>query len=311
MSPLVAANFVGFKKETVWGTAVVPDLFLPVNSVTPEVAIARILDAGKRAIAAKDFASYAGAKRGKLGFEGLFYDDIPARLIHGILGADTITGAADPWTHTLKLADTAPSFTIADYDAVTADERRYAGMLVSGCTIRFSKETGALEYSVETEGKVPTDTAKSTPTFAGTPYLGWQATATIAAVGNTDVLGAEIAMKRTPQLVYGGSNSQDPNRGFAGGDLEVTGKISFYAADDVILDYYRNATQPIVSLKLDRSVTPARTVEFLMSKCDFEKVDWDRSGEYVRWDATFRALYNTTDGGPIQVVVLNGVSVAF
>ncbi len=310
MPPLVADNWLGFAKEVVWGTAVAPAFFVPVTSISPEIAISRIVDSGKRGVAAKDYASYAGMRRAKVGFEGFFYDDIPARFIHAILGSDAIVGAGDPYTHTVKLADGTPSLTLTDYDAVTASERRYPGCLVSAVTLKFSRETGAFEYSFEAEGLVPAEAAKSVPAFSGTPMLGWQGSVAFADIANTDLEGAEITLKRTPQLVPGGT-TQDPNRGFAGGDLEVTGKMSFYAADDTILGYYRNNTQPKVSLKVDRGVAPARSIEFLMNKCDIEKVDWDRSGQYVRWDATFRGLYNATDGGPLQVVVKNAVAVVF
>lgn len=308
--PLVAKNYIGLKKETTWGTAVAPDLFLPVTSMNSEIEIARILDAGKRGVAAKDFASYAGTRRGKVTFGGMWYPDVPPRLAHGILGTDTISGAADPFTHTLTLADAPPSFTLADYDGIS--ERRYPGCLITGLTLRFNVETGAFEYEVEAVGQIPADNTKSTETF-GTeaPRLGWQASVSIAAGANTDLLGFELSLKRSAHLVFGAANSQNPNRGFAGGDLEVTGKLSFYAPDSAILDYYRSTTQPAVVITLN-STGGTRDTVITMTKCDFEKVTHDRGGDdFVRWDATVRALHNATDGGPVKIASKNAVATAF
>lgn len=307
--PLFNSNHIGLAKETAWGTAVAPSLFLPITSGAWDIEIQRILDAGKRGVAAKDFETYAGTRRGKVTFSGLWHPDVPPRLVHAILGADTVTGAGDPYTHTLKMGATIPSFTIGDYDGIS--ERRFPGCLVTALTFRFNTESGALEYDVEAVGKIPADSAQSSATFGNdAPRLGWQASLSIAGGANTDLLGFELSIKRSAHLLFGAANSQDPNRGFGGGDLEVTGKMSFYAPDSAVLDYYRNTTKPIVAITMN-SAGATRDTLFTMSKCDFEKVAIDRGGDYVKWDATFRGIYNTTDGGPIAITAKNAVATAF
>lgn len=302
----VSLTHIGGAKEAAWGTSTVPTFWIPAKSVKSEPLVGRIVDNSRRGNASKDQASYTGTQKAKVSIESDFYQDHNPRIIAAVLGADTVTGVG-PYTHTMVLGNTVPSHSWTDYDTLSG--RRYAGALCSSVTLKWATEQGALEMAAEFESKMPTDVAETPPTFSTVaPWLGWQMSLTIAAAGNTDCIGGEVTIKRTPKLIYGGANSKDPNRGFALGDVEVTGRLTFYAADSVIRGYYTNNTQPAVVITFTDGTN---VLTITMTKCDFEKVQDDRGDEYVKWDVTFRGIHNTTDGGPAKVVATNAVSAAY
>lgn len=299
--PISALGYAGLAKESVWGTPVAANKWMPVKDHKFEEDIKTILDEGKRGIAAKDFGLYQGTKLATLEQGGDFYPDVPPNFLLGIMGSVATTGVG-PYTHTFSLGATQPSLTVHDYDGLT--ERQFAGCLVDEFSMKFATDEGALSWSAKMKGKSPTSIAKSTPTF-GTlnPILGWQASLNLNSIANTNLLGFELTCKRETKPVFGANNSQAPSK-IHPGVLEVTGKISFDMAATTEYDLFGNNTQPPLALTL---TSGANILVITMTKCAFEKANVDQGKEFVQVDASIRGIWNTTDSGPVKFAVTNSV----
>jgi hypothetical protein len=92
---------LGLGKQTVQGTGVAPTKF-PKLSKSAFIPVPKVTDyrnGNNRdfAFSTKDEFAYKGA------FETFMYADEATALLAYIMGKDTVTGAGDPWTHTLDL----------------------------------------------------------------------------------------------------------------------------------------------------------------------------------------------------------------
>lgn len=300
---LVARSWLGFAKETTWGTAVAPSKYVPVDEFSAKDEIARILDEGKRGIGVKDFGAFPGLKSATLRYSGAFYPDVPPWFILGILGAVTTTGTSPNFTHNFTFAESPPSFTIHDYNGI--DQRQFAGAVVESLELAFAVEE-ALRWTVSLRSKASSTATPATPTFGTTsPFLAWQATLTVAAQSNARLSGFEMTMRREAIVRHTASGSRDPSK-ISGQPLEVTGRMTFFMDSLDEYDKFAQMTMPAVSLKLTQNANTE--IEILMSKCDFEDATIDRGREEVMIEVPFRAHYNTTDSGPCKITVKNQVA---
>lgn len=301
--PISQLTTVGLAKEVAWGTGLAPTQFLPVTKHDFHDEVKRILDEGKRGVAAKDFGAYTGVKSSSLDYGGDFFPDVPPFFLLGILGQDGVTGVG-PYTHLFTLANIPPSLTIYDYYAVA--QRQFAGAQVEEIDLKWGTDaTTAIEWAVKLKAMASATTTLATPTI-GTmaPLLGWQAALTIGGAANLHMLGGDLSLKRPVNLVFGANNSQVPSAREVG-PLEVTGKLLFYANDESEILHYLNNDQPIVSVNF---TSGANQLTLQMSKCDFEDAKVDRGSEYVRVEAQLRAHYNAADAGPCKITVINSVA---
>ncbi|WP_407310516.1 phage tail tube protein [Desulfosporosinus sp. SB140] len=304
--PIISYNSrAGLAKETTWGTAITaPTTWIPFKTLKSEDDIKRVIDDGIRGNLSKDFASYAGVASAKYDLDGMVYPDVFGNLLLAILGQDSVSGTS-PYTHAFTLAATQPpSYTLTDYDGV--NERQFAGSILQQLDLKFTTE-GELSKSTKWVSKLSTLAGSiHTPTYGTVqPIVGYQAALTIAGAGNTRLIGGDLSLKRDVKFTFGANNSQSPTKVNVG-KLEVTGKLDFEIDDYTELQYYLNATQPIVVLTF---TSGANILTIQMSKCDFEKIAGiDRSQEMARVSASIRGIYNTTDAGPIKISLVNSVA---
>lgn len=295
---------MGLAKETIWGTAVAPTVWVPFKTLKSSDSIKRIIDTGIRGNLSKDYASYAGVSTGESSLDGDVYADSFGNFLLGLFGQDTITGTA-PYTHSFALsANQPPSYTLSDYDGI--NERQYTGAMITELGLKFTSD-GELTKSAKFVSKASTIASSiHTPTFTTvSPFVGFQAALTIGGTANLNLIGGDLSIKRDNHFTFGANNSQAPTK-LSIGKMEVTGKLDFEVSDYSELNYYLNATQPIVVMTFTNG-TNVLTVQ--MSKCDFEKVDGlDRGSEVVKISASIRGLYNATDGGPCLIKLQNSVA---
>src|SRR2546429_199183 len=145
--PQVFKTHVGFGKESTWGTAVAPTIWLPTTDYSWNEDRNRELDQGLRAKAAKDFGAYDGTRSAKPSYGFHWYPDEVARFVARILGQDALTGSG-PYTHTMTLADKGASDTITDFYGVSAAERRIPGAYVEKMDIKYNVASGFLDAQV-------------------------------------------------------------------------------------------------------------------------------------------------------------------
>lgn len=296
-------SHLGLAKEATRGTALNPTMWLPVKNPKPDDLTDWVVDDNLRGIPSKDFGQYKNRQHSTFEFEGNFYPDYPPVLFNAIMGSLDTTGSASPYTHTFTLNNTAqpPTYTISDYDGI--DLRQFAGCVLEELQLKYAPD-GALTYTAKWAGHASVTGTVGTPTFGTVnPLLGFNCSAKLGGSADANLLGWDITMKRKLDQIFAANSSKDPAATFLGA-LEVTGKATFLMTDTTELDEYLNDSQPVFDITLSQSAS--ESLEILMSQCAFNKATVNRSKEYVELDTDFRAIYNATDGGPCQVIAING-----
>lgn len=299
-------TYYGFAKESTWGTAVNPTFYPPFKDVKPEDVIDYIKDQGTRGAMALTYNVINGIQHSTMDISTDAYPDIIGLLFLAIMGSDTVTGSASPYSHALKLARTAqpPSLTHSYYDGTSI--RQFAGHVVEEVSLKWASNA-ALEVSVKSQGKVSAVLGSSlTPTPTSTaPFAGWQFTAQLGGTNDLNLVGFDISLKRKLYVQHAANNSTQPTAIIAGG-LEVTGKATFDKADDTELNAFLNNTQPSFVLQGTQPGTNfGLTIN--MGKCAFIK-DPITAKEVVQGDVEFEAIDNTSNSGPIAITLVNGVA---
>lgn len=102
-------GYLGMAKQSVKGTTVTPTTFfvLRKQAFMPAQAIQEFRTGNQRdlSFAVKESFKYAGA------FQTFMYASETTKLLAWIMGLDTISGAGDPYTHTLSFQDPLPYLT--------------------------------------------------------------------------------------------------------------------------------------------------------------------------------------------------------
>jgi len=306
---------VGLAKETIQGTAVVPTVWFPVeNNIKDEDVIKWIEDKGLRGAPVDPIAQYQGPISSTVDFDSMFYPESLGHVLMALMGVDTILGAANPYTHTLTLAqDQPPSYTLSVFNGY--NERQYPGSMIDELQLKYAID-GALTASTKWMGFPSAVATTSTPAFGGNdPFLGWESTLTIAGAGNTKLIGFDWTGKRKVITQWAANNSQKPSFVYSSA-LGVTGKLTFAVEDDTELTYMLSNTQPAVTIELQApNAGPSLTIQ--MSKCAFAKKTPSYSKEFVEVDYDITALPSSTDAGtgspisPVKFVLTNAQSTTY
>lgn len=301
MPKLSATQFVGFGKETTWGTVAATFKYIPINSFKVEEEIKKVVDEGRRANLTKDFAVYNGPRSAKFDMDTYLYTNEVGYMLQGLMGAPTTTGTGT-YSHTFKLASTQPpSLSINDFNGIST--RQSTGVLIDEISIKFSEDK-MVEVSTKGQMKPSAIITTPTPTFGTVdPVHGVTTTFTLAGSANTNLVGATITMKREVKMLHGADGTQNPTKGVSG-RLEVTGKVTFDVEDESEYLNFINQTNPALVFTFNGATANNKMVVTL-SKVDITKANVDRSQEWVRVDMDFRALYNVTDAGPVSIVLSN------
>lgn len=294
---------VGLALESTYGTGVAPTKFLPVKTHDWKPNVQRILDEGKRGVNAKDFGAYAGHQFSEWTYGGDFFPDVPPYFLMAILGGKAVTGIG-PYNHIFSLASAIPSLTL--YDDYVASRREISGGLVEEFTLRWgTTETTAVAWEAKGKGHLGTVPTAATPSIGALPpWLGWQTQLTVGGSVVQRLLNGELTFRRPNEQVWSANDSQNPNQ-FVAGPLEVSGRLNVYMLDNADLDRVLSLTKPATEI---RFTSGTNVLAAVLSACDWEAATIDRSGTYVRLDATVRGLWNATDAGPAKVTLVNSVA---
>lgn len=303
MAKLSALGHLGLAAETTYGTAVAPTVWIPYDTLKSEDDIKKINDEARRGVVSKTFGVYNATRQGKVEVDCDVYPETLGYFVKAILGGYAVTGTG-PYTHTFSVANVLPpSYTLSDYDALT--ERQYAGAVINELSLKFDAED-VLKMSAKFMSKASVIGTVSTPTYTATnPFMGFQATLKIGGTSNVNLVGGEYSIKRDVNLLFTANNTQDVAK-FSAGRIDVTGKLTFDVEDETELLNYLNGTQPSLEILFTRDANT--TLDIMMSKVDFTKAVVDRGQEYIRLDAEFRAIYNTTDNGMTKLTLKNSVT---
>lgn len=306
---------VGLAKEQTQGTPVDPTAWFPVeNNIKDEDVIKWIEDKGLRGAPVDPIAQYQGPMSSSVDFDAMFYPESLGNALMALMGTDTVTGAAVPYSHAITLAqDQPPSYTLSVYNGF--NERQYPGSMIDELQLKYAID-GALTASTKWIGFPSVVGVTSVPSFGmNDPFLGWESALTIAGAADTKLIGFDWTGKRKVIAQWAANNSQKPSFVYSSA-LGVTGKLTFAVEDDTELTYMLNNTQPAVSIVLTAPNNgPSLTIQ--MSKCAFTKKAPSYSKEFVEVDYDVTALPNVTDAGtgspisPVKFILSNSQSTAY
>ena len=305
---------IGLKKESVWGTPVVPDVTFPIMDGSGTAQIPATYDDGKRGIATSTFDALLDAGHGEMQYSGWYYPEAVSHALMGLFGTDTISGASDPYTHTFSLNADIPSYTVEETLLSGASGGlQYAGARFGSMTFNWDAASGALGYNTSLMSKVPTVVTPATPTIAiETAFEGWRGTVTSTGLTTPCVTTqGEINLTRDLQVIHTGCDSQSPSFINAGA-MTVEGSLQVAFNNMALLNLFLNSTRQSMVITFTKG-SPAREIKFTMTDCFFGAAppEWDRSGISVLMRLSFRGIYNATDVGNIKVAVKNAKAVAY
>lgn len=302
----------GIKKETAWGTGVAPDVGFPITDGSISLQQTASYDEGRRGTPSGTFDALIDAGHSEVNIEGWYYPIAPTWLLYGLFGSDTISGASDPYTHTLALATTIPSFTI-EQDVLGGSN---GGLRATGCRVgsmnfSFEAEKGALTYSAQLMGKIPSKVTATNPVITSeVAFEGWRATLTSTGLSCKAVSG-EINLTRELQLVYTGCDSQDV-ASINAGPMNIEGKFVVIFDNMAIFDLVLANTRQVLTLTFTKG-SPAREIKFTITDCflNAQPFEFDYGQMGVLGTIGFRGIYNATDAGVCKVAVKNSQSTSY
>jgi len=300
---------IGIARESSWGSAEAPHRMLPIEPPGITEPYEQILDNLLRGINAMDFGAYQGAGFVEMSLGGLFFPEEMGFLILAILG-DPTSGTSAPYEHTFTMDSQPKSLAVQEEGGVyeSGSSRRFIGMLPSSLTFTFSSSEGLLTWSSDLTGKL--GTAPGSGDIPGedtsAPLLGWHAALDIGGA-NARLIDCELTLEREAATRHGLDGSQFPAAVYSGG-LAVTCSMTFDAIDNAELNYVlTHATNAVVISLSYGTGASEKSIQFTMSQLNWgdAPAELDKSGIFITLGVSGRALYNTTDAGPIKIVLKN------
>lgn len=326
-----AKAFVGWAKETTQGTPVTPitwtyPLSAPMTVKDNPVYIA---DPGMRGSMVSEYGLIQGPISVSFSMTGWCFMDGVGFLLNNILGDLTTTGAGAPFTHaisTLNSGTAQPgSLTLVDWQGTpaTSQARQIPGACLSQLVLKGNAESSVIEFTASgiaypssDLGLAPTPASTSAP-----PLAAWRTALGIGgpASGGTQVKTARewsITIDRKLRAEWTLQNAQTPfiiQRGAvtAAGTLLVP-----VPADETVLNYYLNNTQPQVQLLVSNGLGGANLLSLQIDAqvAAFNSAEIVRNEEAVGYNTAFKCIANTTNAGasggysPLKVTLQNAVT---
>ena len=165
----------------------------------------------------------------------------------------------------------------------------------------FTRANGALTVRPAWVGYGSTGYAEQTDSYTTeAPFRGWQAVMDFGGSTNTRILEFTSRLARSVDLIYGGSNTQNPNARSIG-PLEHTGTLSVYATNSTEFDRFLANTTGTFGVVMTDSTN---SITWTITDWRIEDVSLDRGGNFARWDVSWRALHSATDTGPGRVALV-------
>jgi hypothetical protein len=228
----------------------------------------------------------------------------------GAGGSLVIAGGAGSYNHKFRLtAAQPPSYSITDYDGY--ETLGYPGMMEDQLDLTIDAKT-MVKAATQWKGWPAASQSQPTPSWpALPPGLGWEASYTIGGVAVTRIVSMGLTAKRSAEPIHTSQGLQTPFNVFAA-ELEASMKIKGLRLDDTERNHVLNNDQPtFVASITSPSGSPAPVLTITATKSAWKKAPTDRSGKYMQGDYTVDLVTNTTDSGPFQVRLANGVSTAY
>lgn len=323
-------GYLGLKKETTPGTGVAPQYFYkPSGDVLVQQAqsLMEIRNGNIR-----DLSAHVKTEIHEAGnFKTLWYASEGAALLAYSLGADSVSGASDPYTHTITLADNIPYVSCEQGIAENSAVLRGVGCKMADLTMDVAVNEPcyltATVLGVTEDDSQPAATVSFTDSTANGPFMFNQGTVTFT--GPTDATTLQAQMVKC-QVKLTQTARQIPVVGYITPQavLEqartVEGTVDFVWTGASLYELAFNGTNTAtapsatvgsgsLAFTLTTGASPTRSVAVTMANIDFlsvsaPRINADASEAIVT--ATFRAK-RVSSTMPISIVALNGDSAAY
>lgn len=309
----------GFAIETTYAaTVATPTVWIPFKD-NPEYDDDQglVADEGIRAVSSKLIDLYPGVHKGSYSATFDYYPNECLRFFAQILGADTVGSSSNAaWQHTITQGANPFAATLFDYNGDTGSnlERQFTGAVMDSLNFRFERGSNLVTIKPHwVTGAVSTGVSETSKTYTTIyPMRGWMPVFSIGGSTKVTLLSFDLTISRETNLIYAGNNTQQASQAESG-QVDVTGKLSLYGSTDgAYVDYRANTSRELrVRFPDGTAGSTYALLDILMTSAHFTKATPDRSGPYLRWDTDYRAKYNTTDSGSIQVVATVASSSSF
>jgi|GEM_PF-5378628 len=218
----------------------------------------------------------------------------------------TVQPVVAPFTHTFTNAAYLPSYTLSDY--YVAGARQFPGARCEKLALKFTPEAG-LSYTANFLGfPSVTYSPGTTRTYETDPFfLGWEAALSISSSPDVNLSSLTVTLTRDKsKTLWSAQNSQNPYDVFVG-PLVAEWDAEFYMNSDTEYLLALSQATKTVSCTLTQPGTN-HTLTLTSTAVQFQKPTIDRGQDYVIVRLTGDAVYNATDGGPVQMALANSLS---
>lgn len=299
---LTAGNlqWLGIKKEAVPGTAeTAPAIFIPIDGPKWGAKISTLSDTALRGFMGTDYSQVQASRSDEVSYKTYMYPSATFTHLRAILGGtDTVTGAADPWSHKVSLLNTVavPTYTLflAMGDGNTM---RVPGAVLSGVKVNVkANELPSLDISWTGLPATVVASPTNTPSTEA-PMPPYTAAISVAGANLGKYTDLALDFKRSVQPVQTLNGSISPDSIYPG-QLSVTGSMTavFSGTSDSDMTAFLANTQPILSLTVNPQGDAVHTVNITCSKITYDSVDPQGSStSYMTVTSSFKALLNTVD----------------
>lgn len=328
-APVIYASnlaFLGFAKETTYGTAVgAPTVWVPIDGPSWKALQKQLSDEALRGNMNTLQGVVAGTRSDTIDYSTYIYLDSIFPHLMAILGApDTKTGTADPYTHATSVYSTSPgqppSFTI--WYMSGAECWQTTGSVLAKLDIDWKAEdlakvTAGWMALPATQVTTPTNTPSTSA-----PHPSWNTTITVNSVAYSHYSDVKVTLARACKVVQTADGTQAPYIIFGGpvtADIDLTGVYQGHGTSpDDLAKLLANTQQPITiqSNPAGDSTHNVKLQATLAAPKDSGAEIKSAAGDYVQIAGSYNCVANATDatsGGVscMKATVTNAVSTTY
>lgn len=309
---------LGIAKESSFGTAAVPVMWLPIDPQPrmQPAALRHTMDQGARGKRAKKYDIIAGPGEGTFQFGGSVYADSIGHLLMNLFGTDTVAttsvtvNSVAACQHSFSLNAAPPSHTLQWGQNVQA--YNFTGSRLSQFTVNFNARDGALTYQAQGTSKIATTVSASTASLEGLTALpGWNGAVTVAGGAPASLMEGSLAFAVGLKPVHALNATQDVATIYAL-ELDVTGRLTFDFTQTTEYNYFDSASGTKNALVLGwTQPSLGQAVTVTITKAGWRLVDLEVNDNIYTAVAQIDATYNATDVGPAAVTLANAQTTGY
>ncbi len=306
-------NQISFKRETVWGTPVVPDKSIGVRftggiQTNQDVQLLSSITARLP----KNYESMVGNRVHEGDYEFDLFPDYTGYFLLSALGSVVSAlkgGETIVYEHTFTEVETKPSLTIEQ--AIGENVRRYAGSVAH--VIKFAGAAGEVVVATASiKAKSQASATKITPAYTTVrPYNFADAIIKIGGTSFSQVENFEIEYSNNIDFLHT-LNNNDPQFRFVKGS-EVKGKIEMFLDNATLAEYNNYLTKTEREIKLELTgdaigVASNNKIVFTIHRAVLITAETPISEDFNLLTIEFEGLYDPVTAQLLSVALTNLLS---